>query len=111
MDRPQRRFIFKLALALGMTVGRLLDEIDSAELTEWMAFYQIEPFGPERGDLNAAIVAQTVANRSRGKGERPYKLNHFLPRFGEKQEQRQSVDNMKATVARIKSAWGSKHGN
>lgn len=36
-------------------------EIDSAELTEWMAFYRLEPFGGQRGDFQAALVAQTVA--------------------------------------------------
>ena len=29
-------------MALGMTVGALLDEVSSAELTEWLAFGEFE---------------------------------------------------------------------
>jgi hypothetical protein len=66
-----------------MTVSRLLAETTSAELTEWMAFYQLEPFGPERGDLQAGIVAATVANVNRDakKQKKPYSAQDFMPKF------------------------------
>ncbi|MHB9836848.1 phage tail assembly protein T [Paraburkholderia terrae] len=44
-----------------MTVRQLLANLDSAELSEWMAFNQIEPFGEARADLRAGIIASTVA--------------------------------------------------
>lgn len=53
---------------------------------EWMAYYNEEPFGEERADVRSAIVAQTVANRHRGKHERPHKLSSFLPKFGEEKK-------------------------
>lgn len=34
----------------------------SDELTFWVAFHQLCPFGPERGDLQAAIVAAATAS-------------------------------------------------
>lgn len=34
---PSYRYIFERAERLGMTVGRMMDEMTSAELTEWMA--------------------------------------------------------------------------
>ena len=49
-----RRFLFRLALALGKTVGQLGRELDSRELTEWMAFDMIEPFGAWRDDFRVA---------------------------------------------------------
>ena len=66
-----------------MTVSRLLAETTSAELTEWIAFYQLEPFGPERGDLQAGIVAATVANVNRDakKQKKPYSAQDFMPKF------------------------------
>ena len=66
-----------------MTVTRLLAETTSRELTEWMAYYQMEPFGPERGDLQAGIVAATVANVNRDakKQKRPYSAQDFMPKF------------------------------
>lgn len=33
---------FALALRLGMTVRQLLHNLDSAELTEWLAYFQLE---------------------------------------------------------------------
>ena len=41
MNRPGRSFYFKLAQALGMTVKELLSRIDSAEITEWMAYFKL----------------------------------------------------------------------
>jgi len=66
-----------------MTVSRLLAETTSAELTEWAVFYEMEPFGPERGDLQAGIVAATVANVNRDakKQKKPYSAQDFMPRF------------------------------
>lgn len=32
-----------------MTVARLLTEIDSAELTEWLAFFELQKEGPDAG--------------------------------------------------------------
>ena len=37
--------MFRLALALGMTVEQLLNNLDGKELTEWSAFERLEPFG------------------------------------------------------------------
>lgn len=66
-----------------MTVGELLTRVSSYELTEWMVYYQLEPFGPERGDLNAGIVAATVANANRDpkKRKEPYRPQDFMPEF------------------------------
>ena len=41
MNRPGRAFYFKLAQALGMTVKEMLERIDSAEITEWMAYFKL----------------------------------------------------------------------
>jgi len=65
----------------------LLARIDSAELSEWMGFYSIEPFGEERADLRSAIIACTMANAWRGKNQRPFKVSDFIPNFGEPKEQ------------------------
>ena len=66
-----------------MTVAELLARIDSAELTEWMAYSQIEPFGEERADLRAGIVASTTANVWSGKGK-SFKPSDFMPKFDAK---------------------------
>jgi hypothetical protein len=55
--------------------------MSSAEFVYWQAYASLEPFGDARGDLQAAIIAQTIANRHRGAREKAYKLQDFLPNF------------------------------
>jgi len=47
-----------------------------------MAYAAIEPFGEERADLRAGIIAATVANcLSRKKGKPAFKVDQFMPKF------------------------------
>ncbi len=113
--RPARRFYFRLALALGMPVGELLNRISSQELTEWMAYYALEPFGEERADLRAGIVASTVANTARDpkKRARPYRPQEFMPTF-DRQSKRQTWQQQLRIVEMLNAAFGGKdlrHGD
>jgi hypothetical protein len=66
-----------------MTVARMLAEISSAELTEWQAYYDLEPFGDMRGDLRAGIVASTIANVM-GDPKKPMSPSDFMPLLKDK---------------------------
>jgi len=57
---------------------RLLEKLTAAELAEWMAYYEIEPWGEERADIRQAITSALIANQYRGKNQRPYKVQDFL---------------------------------
>ena len=70
-----------------MTVSGLLNSIDAKEIAEWKAYDRIEPFGEERQDLRAALICCTLANIHRGKNQPPFKIDDFLMKFAEKQEQ------------------------
>ena len=70
--------MFQLALALGRTVAELEETMSSRELTEWIAFNAIQPFGDTRADLRSAIIASTVANCHRTSGT-PFKVADFMP--------------------------------
>lgn len=48
-----------------------------------MAYARLEPFGEERADLRAGIVAATIANVFRGEGSPEYKPHQFMPSFEE----------------------------
>lgn len=86
-----------------MSVAQAQREIDSAEFAEWVAFYQLEPFGEERADLRAGIISSAVANYS-GKINEPTRPRDFMPHFGEQPERpRQTVEEMQARF-RIASA-------
>lgn len=62
-----------------MTVRELLSRIGSDEITEWMAFYQLEPFGDFRSDLRSGIMAATFANAHRAAHAPPFTPENFMP--------------------------------
>ena len=65
-----------------MTVREMLSRIDSKELTEWAAFYSIEPFGGFRSDIQSGVIASTIANCNRSSNSKTFKATDFMP-FGE----------------------------
>jgi hypothetical protein len=66
--------------------------MDSRELSEWMAYERIEPFGEMRADLRAGIVASVVANANRTRGD-AFKPADFMPNFDREEEVEVEVDN------------------
>lgn len=93
-----------------MTVQELLARISSRELAEWAAYFKLEPFGEERADVRAALVAATVANTARNpkKRRRPFTAQDFMPRFELKQERRQTWQEQLRIVEMFNLALGGK---
>jgi hypothetical protein len=81
--------LFRLALAMGRTVGDLGAAMDSAELTEWLAFYDLEPWGCGVEDARTALVACLLANQWKGKDDKPAAFEDFLPDRGGERAARQ----------------------
>lgn len=63
-----------------MTVAELLSRISSQELTEWMAFYQLEPFGSLQDEYRSGMIASVMANTVRDEKKRrdPYHPIEFM---------------------------------
>lgn len=61
----------------------MLRRISARQMTEWMAFEQIDPFGEKRADYRAASIVQIIANVNRDtkKRPKPYKIEEFLLKF------------------------------
>jgi Protein of unknown function (DUF4035) len=70
---------------MGRTVRELLSSLDSEEIAEWAAFYRLDPFGGIRGDYQAAVVAQVVA-QANAKKDHTFKLSDFLLKWGTKEQ-------------------------
>lgn len=72
-------FRFRLALALGRTVGEL-SRMSALEYAHWQALSGLEPIGPQRGDYHAAQITATLAeiNRDSKRRATPYGVNDFL---------------------------------
>lgn len=73
--RPERRLLFRLALALGKTVGEIEETMSSAEFAEWIAFVGLEPL-PDPWLQTAQISAIMASCWSRKK----HTVEEFLPR-------------------------------
>lgn len=64
-----------------------------------MAFFNIEPFGEQRADMRAALIACVMANAWRGKNQNAFKLDDFILKFDPPEAQ--SVDDMKKILKEI----------
>jgi len=84
----------------------MLREMTAREFAEWEAFYAIDPFGDQRADLRAGIVAATVSNRWRGRNEDPKAPSDFMP-F--KQDVQQTPDEIQRQLRNV-LAQVKKHG-
>jgi len=98
-----------LALALGMTVGELLQRMSSRELSEWMAFFSLEPWGTEVEDWRAAMIAATVANgyRDPKRRRKPYEPKDFMPQRGPLVVKEQTVEEQEAILRMFERLLGS----
>ena len=76
------------------------------ELVDWVAFSRIEPFGEERDDWRAALVASVIAevNRGRTKRRRPFEPKDFLLKF--EARQRQTWQSQLQFVEMLNAAFG-----
>lgn len=73
-------FAFRLCLFLGvMHPDYLLPQLTSRQIAEWMAYFQLKPFGQDHTDFLIAQLTTEFTNRNRGKNEKQYKVADFLP--------------------------------
>lgn len=89
----------------------LLARLPSRLVTEWMVFYGLEPWGEERADLRAGIVASTVANVHRAPGSAPLTADEFMPRYDEYDEPESDGpdwERLLATVELLNVAFGGR---
>lgn len=81
------------------------------EFVRWVAFYGFEPWGEERADFRAGVIAATVANAFGGAKAKPH---DFMPLIA-KHPKRQTVEEQQAGMARAFAALkkarerGNKH--
>jgi hypothetical protein len=91
-----------------MTRAELLARISSEELTEWFAFYAIEPFGAEASYFGHAITASTVANVNRRKGHKAIPIEDFMPKFERPKEQEHGIEGAINFAKTLTVALGGK---
>lgn len=79
MADRRRRFALRLALELGYAnVDAMLDEITAQQFEEWIAYYQLEPFGTLSEDAEWAHWKAIYVNAHRKQGKTVIKPEKFL---------------------------------
>lgn len=61
-----------------MTVGELSCRVGAWELAEWKVIFGEQPFGVERDNFHAGIIASSIYNVNRKKGTEPIKADLFM---------------------------------
>ncbi len=85
----------KLALAMGKTLHELSQTMTAQEFGLWAALYEVDPWDSTRQDINAGIIAATVANyagKMRKKGTKEAVPADFMPFLKQQEEQEDAVD-------------------
>lgn len=64
----------------GCTVEELQSRMSYGEFLDWIAFYELHPFGME--NWNAGVIASTIANAHRDpkKQKKPFTPSDFMPK-------------------------------
>lgn len=82
----------------------------ASDFFEFMVFERLEPFGDLRGDLQAGIIAATLANINRGKNTKPFKAADFMPNWNQPVEQikQQTPEQVLAIMKILQTVQASK---
>jgi hypothetical protein len=74
------------------------------EFQEWLAYFQLEPWGTQTADQRAAIIASTIANVNRSAKQRAFTIDDFMPRYAARPHRRrqtpQEMRNLFAVMTR-----------
>lgn len=73
------------------------ERLNAREFAEWIAYWNIEPWGEERADLRAGIIAATVANAAPFRSGRSFAASEFMP-FASPQANTQSANEFEARM-------------
>jgi hypothetical protein len=98
--------LFRLALAMGRTIQELRAVLSYREFCEWCLYYQIEPWGEDRADLRAGIVASSIANyagKQRADSAYPALPSDFMP-YLDRPEPEAPADDQPLTDEEL-AAW------
>lgn len=88
-----------------MTLDELRHRMTQRELRVWIEAYAVEPWGEDRADLRAGIIASTVANCNRSKGA-SFKPSDFMPQFEKPVKKQMTGEEMRAMAFKANALMG-----
>lgn len=106
---PLRRFLFKLALELGVPNPNYLMNLPWSVIRDWQAFYVLEPFGGERGDLRTGYAFARMAGLiAEPKGKKGWSPKDFMPDYGKSSKKVVDPDTQFRKIKMINYLFGGK---
>lgn len=90
--------LWRLALQCGKEHPKYLRPLSPHDLAEAQAFYQLEPWGPERDSWHAALIAMACTQPW---SKKRLKITDFLLNFGQKQKPRNLAQKVKELALSI----------
>jgi hypothetical protein len=98
-------------VALGrVDVDGMLGELSVPQFLEWQLYSAVHPFGEERADLRAGIIASVIANANRGKRTQAYKPADFMPKFGRTPRKQTGEDIVALMKTAVRQTEGRRRG-
>lgn len=86
-------------------MAELEASLSSKELTEWLAYSQLEPFGPPADEHGPALLSAIYANTHRQKDTKAFSVVDFMPsHLALEQAKKSKTDVVQENVAVMK-AW------
>lgn len=84
-----------------MPVGAMLRSMSGREFVEWMAFYQLEPWGEERADLRQAFTTKMLYDVNRDpKKSKDLPVTTWMP-YTEQPEREHNPEQLRAKWTQI----------
>lgn len=90
-----------MAIALGRTKWELLDSLNSRQLTELLAFYDLEPFGDRAAQFMIAQITALWFSAHKGQEQQALGADAFLPGERRQPKQQQSAQDMLDRLTRM----------
>lgn len=84
--------------------------MSSREFTEWMSFFQLQPYGEWRADFRTASLMALIANVNRDPNkDKEFTPQDFMPNFEKALEEREAQEEIPAHERlwnKVKTAFG-----
>ncbi len=84
-----------------------MQEMPEHRFQEWIAQYNISPWGEKRDSLHMGILASAVVAPYCKKGQN-MRADDFMPKFEDKAKPKQTLEQQKAMFQFAQNHWGKK---
>ncbi len=104
--RPRLRFAHRLARELGLADVDEVLALPATKLDAWLAYANLEPFGPLEEERRALATALMILNAWRDKKQKPVSARKLFPRLFAPRKKLTDAQKIAAINRRVRRKWG-----